>query len=42
MKVSKKFKAGEVNGRYPRVFVVTIAFPVDSILGFFAMEAVSN
>ena len=29
MKVSKEFRADEVNGRYLRVFVVTIAFPVD-------------
>jgi hypothetical protein len=29
MKVSKDFRAGEVNGRYPRVFMVFIAFPVD-------------
>jgi hypothetical protein len=29
MKVSKEFRAGDLNGRYPRVFVVTIAFPVD-------------
>jgi hypothetical protein len=42
MKVSKDFRAGEVNGRYPRVFAVTIAFPVDSIFGVPAMEAVSN
>jgi hypothetical protein len=42
MKVSKEFREGEVNGRYPRVFMVTIAFPVNKILGFLAIEAVSN
>jgi hypothetical protein len=29
MKVVKEFRAGEVNGRYPRVFMGTLAFPVD-------------
>jgi hypothetical protein len=25
MKIGKEFRAGEVNGRYPRVFMVTVA-----------------
>jgi hypothetical protein len=29
MKLCKEIRAAEVNGRYPRVFVVTIAFPMD-------------
>ena len=29
MKVSKEFRAAKVDSGYPRVFVVTIAFPVD-------------
>jgi hypothetical protein len=29
MKVSKEFRAGEVNGRYPRVFMAIIVFSVD-------------
>jgi hypothetical protein len=42
MKVSKEFRAGEVNGRYSRVFMFTIAFSVDLILGISVIEAVSN
>jgi hypothetical protein len=29
MKVSKEFRAAEVDSGYPRVFVVTIDFPVE-------------
>jgi hypothetical protein len=35
MKVSKEFRSGEVNGRYPKVFMVTIAFPVDKRFGVY-------
>jgi hypothetical protein len=42
MKVGKEIRAPEVNGRYPRVFMVFKAFPFDLILGLSAMEAVSN
>jgi hypothetical protein len=42
MKFGKKIRAAEVNGRFPRVGMVTIAFPVDEVLGLLAMEEVSN
>jgi hypothetical protein len=42
MKFSKKIRAVEISGRDPRVFVITVASPVDQVLRVTTMETETN